>query len=108
VNAVLGGPGTGGAVVLGQVAGLQKMETTHEHGGGNGSGTGKYLGRKAVAERFGVTERTIDNWRKHYGLQQHWAGGRVVFIAGEVEAWVQSRNGARARGEAVKGLMGKR
>ena len=57
----------------------------------------EYWGRKEIAERLGVTERTIDLWRKTRGLPCYKPGGRVYFRLAEVEAWF--RRGRMPSGE---------
>ncbi len=51
----------------------------------------QYLGRKEVADRLGVSVRTIDLWRMTRGLPHYKPCGRVYFIAPEVDEWFRAR-----------------
>lgn len=55
-----------------------------------GPGDGEYLSRKEVARKFGVTDRTIDNWRKKFGLPHYRLGGRVRFKPSDMDAWMKT------------------
>jgi excisionase family DNA binding protein len=65
------------------------MKTTQNNSAGVKAGGGGYLAKKEVAERLGVTERTIDLWRRERGLPWYKPTGRVYFVGEEVEAWVK-------------------
>jgi excisionase family DNA binding protein len=80
------------------------MKATQSSGAGIEGGNGQYLRRKEIADRLGVTERTIDLWRATRGLPHYKPGGRVYFIGKEVEAWFRAkrrRGGTRWRAKRV-------
>lgn len=56
--------------------------------------TQKWLSREEVAERLGVSQWAIDNYRRRHGLPAHkmpGRAGRVVFDPDEVDALVRGQ-----------------
>lgn len=50
-----------------------------------------YLSKKQVAERFGISVSTVNNYMRQ-GMPFYKVGGKLVrFIADEVEIWVKQR-----------------
>lgn len=55
----------------------------------------KTIRKKDIASTLGVTERTVDNWRKNPAFPVPMIIGRsVFFMTDDVEAWVATRRGA--------------
>ena len=67
------------------------MKDTQSNRAGKEAVNGHYFRRKEIADRLGVTERTIDLWREKRGLPHYKPGGRVYFIGAEVDAWFRTR-----------------
>ena len=66
------------------------MRTTAKNFKQSGSGNGEFLSRKDMAKKFRVTERTIDNWRKKYGMPHFVVGRGVRFKENDVDAWMKT------------------
>lgn len=50
-----------------------------------------YLSKKQVAEKFGISVSTVNNYMRQ-GMPFYKVGGKLVrFIADEVEIWVKQR-----------------
>jgi excisionase family DNA binding protein len=51
----------------------------------------EYLSKQNVAEKFGVSVQTIDNWRRHEGLPSFKLGTLVKFVEADIDAWAEER-----------------
>lgn len=60
------------------------------HGGRDRQGL-RLLSKAEAAARLGVSERTVDRYRKQ-GLTCHLVGGRRWFSASDVERWAAERH----------------
>lgn len=51
-----------------------------------------YLSRQEIAERFGVSEKTVDRWLRKYGVKTFRAGKTVRVATDEIEKLERARS----------------
>lgn len=52
----------------------------------------KLVGRKELAEKFGVTLRTLDRWRNDKKMPFIKIGGTYKFDLEQIEKWIQNNS----------------
>lgn len=48
-----------------------------------------YVGKKDIANYFGVTTRTVERWTRHEGFPGYFVGGRNIYRLVECRRWFE-------------------
>jgi predicted site-specific integrase-resolvase len=67
----------------------------------------RHMGQAALAERWGVSQRTLERWRwLGFGPRYIKIGGRVVYRADEIEAFEERQTRQSTSDKPVEAIVG--